>query len=320
MDQELVRYDMTETAMSPETVVRQVNLVQQVMKQAMREGEHFGVIPGCQKPSLFKSGAEKLSLTFRLAPNCEVLQANGENGHREYRVNCFLTHIPTGQVFGQGVGVCSTMESKYRYRGGEKVGTGKAVPKDYWNLKKEGKASEAQALLGGRGYSAAKVDGIWQICETGEKQENPDIADTYNTVLKMAKKRAHVDAVLTATAASDIFTQDVEDLDLPVNGSQPAAVKPEPQVEQAKPVASAPAGQPARQPQPSSPDSPIIPKQVQAIGALLTKANIMTDIDRGNKVAEILGMDFKAVNPSFGNLTKGQAAKVINALSGEPEA
>lgn len=42
--------------------------------------------------------------------------------------------------------------------------------------------------------------------------ENPDIADTYNTVLKMAKKRAHVDAMITATAASDIFTQDVEDI------------------------------------------------------------------------------------------------------------
>jgi hypothetical protein len=28
----------------------------------------------------------------------------------------------------------------------------------------------------------------------------------------MAKKRAHVDAILTATAASDIFTQDTEDL------------------------------------------------------------------------------------------------------------
>ena len=46
----------------------------------------------------------------------------------------------------------------------------------------------------------------------GGKAENPDIADTYNTVLKMAKKRAHVDAIITVTAASDIFTQDVEDL------------------------------------------------------------------------------------------------------------
>jgi len=48
--------------------------------------------------------------------------------------------------------------------------------------------------------------------EDGGKAENPDIADVYNTVLKIAKKRAHVDAIITVTAASDIFIQDVEDL------------------------------------------------------------------------------------------------------------
>lgn len=40
--------------------------------------------------------------------------------------------------------------------------------------------------------------------------ENEDLADTYNTVLKMAKKRSLVDAILTATAASDIFAQQEE--------------------------------------------------------------------------------------------------------------
>ena len=44
------------------------------------------------------------------------------------------------------------------------------------------------------------------------QQENPDIADTYNTVLKMACKRALVAAVLNTLAVSDLFTQDVEDL------------------------------------------------------------------------------------------------------------
>jgi hypothetical protein len=33
-----------------------------------------------------------------------------------------------------------------------------------------------------------------------------------NTVLKMAKKRAQIDLTLTATAASDVFTQDIEDM------------------------------------------------------------------------------------------------------------
>jgi len=43
--------------------------------------------------------------------------------------------------------------------------------------------------------------------------ENEDIADVYNTVLKMAKKRAHIDATLTVTGAADLFTQDLIDDD-----------------------------------------------------------------------------------------------------------
>ena len=209
--QEMVRYDMTETAMSPETLTRQLTLLQQVMRRVMQEGEHYGIIPGCQKPSLLKPGAEKLSMTFRLSPAYEIVQVNGDYGHREYQVICTLTHIPTGQVFGQGVGVCSTMESQYRYRGGEKIPTGRPVPQEYWNTRDVN-------LIGGPGYGTAKVGNAWQVVRIGEKMENPDIANEYNTVLKMAKKRAHVDAVLTATAASDIFTQDMEDRKEPPEG------------------------------------------------------------------------------------------------------
>ncbi len=60
------------------------------------------------------------------------------------------------------------------------------------------------------------------------RAENPDPADQYNTVLKMAKKRALVDAVLTATAASDCFAQDLEDLEdgIEAADAKDAAAKP----------------------------------------------------------------------------------------------
>jgi hypothetical protein len=44
----------------------------------------------------------------------------------------------------------------------------------------------------------------------------------YNTALKMAKKRAIVDAVITNTACSDLFTQDIEDMDKSAFGPAPA--------------------------------------------------------------------------------------------------
>lgn len=57
-------------------------------------------------------------------------------------------------------------------------------------------------------------------CNTREsKYRNRAAADVVNTVLKMAKKRALVDAVLNTTGASQFFTQDVEDMREPESRS-----------------------------------------------------------------------------------------------------
>ncbi len=53
---------------SVEQVTALVQKIQQIMRAAMRKDEHCGVIPGTDKPSLLKPSAEKLCLTFRLAP------------------------------------------------------------------------------------------------------------------------------------------------------------------------------------------------------------------------------------------------------------
>lgn len=200
---------------SVKDVVAQVVKIQTIMKDVMRDGEHFGVIPGCQKPSLLKPGAEKLGFTFRLAPKFqgETDPKNLGSGHREYIIKCELYHIQSGVFYGSGVGSCSTMEAKYRYRTGPKEFTGKPVPKTYWDVRKSN-PKKAQEFIGGIGFSVGKNDhGQWEICRQGEKVEHDNPADYYNTVLKMAKKRAHVDAILTATAASDIFTQDLEEME-----------------------------------------------------------------------------------------------------------
>jgi hypothetical protein len=45
-----------------------------------------------------------------------------------------------------------------------------------------------------------------------QKQVRAETADIANTVLKMSAKRAHIAMVLNVLAASDIFSQDLEDL------------------------------------------------------------------------------------------------------------
>lgn len=170
-------------------VRQQVNQIQYLMREVLKDGEHFGTIKGCgNKPTLLQSGAEKIAYMFHFVPEYTVTRINLNNGHREYEVCCTLRQRDTSQVMGGGLGLCTTMESKYRYR---------------WE---------------GYGNNRHRV-------------ENQDIADTYNTVLKMAKKRAFVDAVKSTTAASDIFTQDIEDLPYMEYESEQATV-----VEQAPPI------------------------------------------------------------------------------------
>lgn len=192
---------------------RQIAAIQGLLKRVLKKGVHYGTIPGCgDKFALLKPGAEKICMLFRLIPDCEERISELGNGHREYR---FITRLrdPLGRLMGFGVGSCSTMEKKYRYRSGDPILTDKPIPSSYWKLK-DSDPKAAKLLLGGYNFTHKKnEEGKWVIAEIPRDsvKENPDIADTYNTVYKMAKKRSLVDATITATGASDIFEQRDDD-------------------------------------------------------------------------------------------------------------
>ena len=168
-------------AMDAANIQRQVNIIQNIMKQVMHEGEHYGKIPGCgTKPSLLKPGAEKLSLTFRLAPEFKITRTDMKDGHREYEVITTLTHIPSGMIVAQGVGSCSTMEGKYRFRVGDGEITSIPVPKEYWDNRD---LKILKKLANDAGYSGDKFgtkkdpSGKWFITTHGEKIEHDNPAD-----------------------------------------------------------------------------------------------------------------------------------------------
>jgi hypothetical protein len=196
-------------AMTSAHLISQVQLIKNVMEAVMRNGVHYGTIPGCgDKPTLLQPGAQKLCLTFRLAPTYEIITNDFPGGHREYDVICTLKSIVTNEIVGSGVGCCSTLEGRYRYR---QETTGKEVPNSYWKTRNPDE-------LGGTNCKPQKREGKWVIVQRVE-HDNP--ADYWNTCKKMAIKRALVSAIIQTTAASDIFTQDVEDM--VENGITPAA-------------------------------------------------------------------------------------------------
>lgn len=164
-----------------------VQLIQQVMQTVMKPNEHYGMIPGTKKNSLFQTGAQKLLATFQLGSDPEVIHTDETEFAVSYRVKVRLFNRHGGETVGYGIGECSSKEEKYSWK--------KAVSDAEFNHYPESRRRV-------KFYSSYQVNQV----ATNHK-------DVANTVLKMATKRALVGAVLTATAAGDIFTQDLEDME-----------------------------------------------------------------------------------------------------------
>lgn len=204
-------------AMTVEQLHERLEFIRNVMKREMREGQDYGKIPGTgDKPSLLQPGAQKLLMTFNLREQIrkETLREIPHQiyGHREYEFTVVV--FPAGlkpEDGWDGVGTCSTMESKYRYR--------KATRKCPECGKEAIIAGKEE--FGGGFICWKKKDGCGAkfhaehpaiISQSVEDVENEDPADCWNTVRKMAFKRALVAAAINATNTSELWTQDVEDM------------------------------------------------------------------------------------------------------------
>lgn len=157
----------------------------------LRESVDFGKVPGTDKPTLLKPGAEKILQLYGCAVEVETVRRDQDMATGYLYVECVAraVSIQSGAVVGTGLGACTSYESKYRWRW------------EWWNGKgaPTGDAWETYQRRGG--------GTTWR-----RRIENRDLFDQWNTVLKMAKKRALVDLALTISGASEKFTQDVEDM------------------------------------------------------------------------------------------------------------
>ena len=200
-----------------EEMIHLKGFVRELKDKFMTEGLHYIRLGEGDKakPMLVKAGIEILMVAFRLSPRFEIKEREIEMfgvKHKECQTICSLLSTVNGAVIAQGIGLCSTLESRYRY-----VNMGKICP----DCGKEGTIRKSKQdggwycwdKLGGCGakWAANHPDIKDQVVG---KRDNADIADAYNTVLKMANMRALRDAVMTGLSASDIF-DDSEDFEVP---------------------------------------------------------------------------------------------------------
>lgn len=191
-------------------------------------GVDFGIIPNCKKPTLLKSGAEKILNYLGLIARTEVTNRVEDYnvGFFSYETKVYLIDY-NGVVKGEGIGITNTREGKYAKSNGYAV---------------------------------------------------------QNTVLKMAKKRALVDAALNVGNLSARFTQDVEDMNIePDNagGKNPEELK-----------------------QPTKPSRPATKKQLEYLQKLMQQHN-NTPETMNKYVKQIYGID------DYTKITGVQASELI---------
>jgi hypothetical protein len=168
-------------------------------RSQMMGNKHYYSLQAGQKPALSKEGALNLCSLFnvRVAAQAPCEQYHSD-GHYSVRYRVHLVSMRSGEVIADGDASCSTRESGYAYR---------------WV-----KATDVPPFLDTAALTTRK--GRYGMLY---RVPTPDLADHYNTVLKMAYKRAIVAAALCLPLVSELFTQDLEETQLPDNASQDQA-------------------------------------------------------------------------------------------------
>ncbi len=209
-------------AMSIELAVERYSAVTEFVRRVLRREVDYGVIPGTEKRTLLKPGAEKLttffglSTRFRLLERIEDWSGDAHDGEPffYYLYRCRLHRDEL--LVAEADGSCNSRETKYRWREAQRACPACGVAAIIKGREEYGGGFVCFKKKGGCGAKYPDGDQTIESQQTG-RVFNPDIADQVNTIQKMAQKRALVAAVLLAVNASEFFTQDVEDM--PVGAS-----------------------------------------------------------------------------------------------------
>lgn len=169
-----------------------VKTLQSTLKNILVDTHDYGKIPGCgDKPTLLKPGAEKILMALGITSSYELIE-HTENfdgkGFFAYTVKCIL--LKNGAKITEGLGHANSKEKKWALE---------------FVYEKDLPAGADKELLKKKSFNSS--NGTYYKYEV-----EADANSKANTILKMAKKRAQIDAVLTVASLSEIFTQDFDDL------------------------------------------------------------------------------------------------------------
>jgi len=167
-------------------------MLKEAMSTILTEGVDWGWIPGVDRPSLYKPGAEKVCTMFRIDPQFRCIDKVLDGDLIMYDYDCTLYDIDSGKRLASYRGAANSREERYYWR---KV----------WNRGEWEEYPEERRRVKRKYNRKGEVEEEWL-----QVRLNP--WEIQNTIMKQACKRALVGAVLVGTCASSVFTQDVEEM------------------------------------------------------------------------------------------------------------
>ena len=166
--------------MAIEQALQRRQAIVDATQKLMRPGVDFGKVPGTDRDVLLQPGADKLCNLFGLVIRFEVAKSEEDWTGERHGGTPFFFYEVRGRAYrgdfimGEGVGSCSSWESKYRWRKAERI------------CPRCGKANIRKSNLDGGWYCWTKTEGCGakflngdasiESQETGRKA-NPDMPD-----------------------------------------------------------------------------------------------------------------------------------------------
>jgi hypothetical protein len=177
---------------TPESIqetMQSISLFQDMVREILVRDIDYGRIPGTPQDSLWDPGASKTISSF----NCycgqrRILRLDDNETRIVVCVEVPLISRRLQQEVGSGIGAASTLETKYKYRW-------VAHPKE-WGYDDDA----IKTFKTKRGREDGRETTLYRI-------PNPEHSELLNTIIKMASKRAEVDAAESLPGVSSVLRQ-----------------------------------------------------------------------------------------------------------------
>lgn len=167
-----------------------IALLQGMVKDLLVRSIDYGRIPGTPQDSLWDPGASQIISAF----NCyvgerRILKLDDNEQKIAACIEVPIISRSTGEVVGTGIGAASTLETKYKYR---------------WAPNPQDLGYDETSIKTFKTKRGTDDDGA-QV--TLYRVPNPEHSELLNTIIKMASKRAEVDAAESLPGVASVLRQ-----------------------------------------------------------------------------------------------------------------